>query len=128
MPLTLPPERVKLPPLSTFTPLPPALLLPTLPPERVKLPPLTFTQYISPLTWPVMEPLPTGSAAVALESVTVRSPPMSTVMMVVSLIELSRVPSIVKPQRSSVTSVPQPSGSFLCAPSPSPRFTLPVSL
>ena len=107
LPVTLPPVMVKLP-LSTSTPPPlPCTSLPvTLPPFKVKLPPETYTPPLS-LFPPVILPLPAGSAAVALESVTVRLPLSHIQKTQPSVAAASRPLSIVKPFRSSATVLPE---------------------
>ena len=132
LPLTLPPERVKLLPSETNTPPPPycALLPATLPPERVKLPP-PWTNTPPPLAPypPVIFPLPTRFSAVALESVTVRRPPLSIRMTEPFISTVSRSPLLtVKPFRSSVTVPTHVRLPRSKLPPPVPYFTLSVSL
>ena len=78
---------------------------------------------------PVIFPSPAGFSAVALESVTVRLPPLIQTTKPSSAFAL-RPLSIVKPFRSSETVLPLGTTSALLAlsPPPSPYFTLPVSL
>ena len=121
LPLTAPPFMRKLPSLTSTPPPAPVDLLPVmLPPCRVKLPLTISTPPPLPLLYPpVIFPLPAGSAAVALESVTVRSPPCIQMTQPLPSAD-ERFLLIVKPFRSSTTVMSHDRTSLAWSPPPSP--------